>query len=93
MPEQDQETYLKDASYKDIFNRGLKKLITEVTSMKTLFLAFICVACAFNWISDMWTIVGGLATLGVKELPSDIFTTLMNKFSDGENHHGKEGER
>jgi hypothetical protein len=80
MAEVDQETYLKEAPFKDTILRGLKKVITELTSIKTLFLVFICVAAWYDKISDMWCIVGGLATLGVKELPSNIFETIVNKF-------------
>lgn len=79
MPEIDQETFLRDTSMKDICIRGIKKLVTELTSVKTLFLAFLCVAGAFEWVSDTWLIVGGLATLGVKELPSDIFNKIIDK--------------
>lgn len=75
----DQEAYLKNTSFGQIISRGTKKLITELTSIKTLFLAFICVALAFGWISDIVGVIGGLATLGVKEIPSEIFTTIIQK--------------
>jgi len=59
--------------------RGVKKLITELTSIKTLFLGFICVATWYGKISDVVCIVGGLATLGVKEIPGEVFTAIMSK--------------
>ena len=75
----DQETYLNQTSIWQIVKRGIKKLITELTSIKTLFLAFLCVAMAYGWISDTIGIIGGLATLGVKEIPSEVFTTIIQK--------------
>lgn len=84
---EDQEKYLSETPLiwgkKSIVLRGIKKMATELTSVKTLFLAFICVAGWFDKISDMWVIVGGLGTLGVKELPSEIFTVLIQKFTAG----------
>jgi hypothetical protein len=80
MPEEPQEKYLTKTSFKNIIARGLKKLITELTSIKTLFLAFICVAAWYNKITDLWCVIGGLAVLGVKELPTNIFETIVNKF-------------
>ena len=83
MPELDQETYLKQTSFKEILIRGLKKVTTEITSIKTMFLAFLCVAMAFKWISDIAGIVGGLATLGVKEIPGEVFTAIIQKITPG----------
>ena len=77
---EDQETYLKEASLKGIFMRGIKKLLTELSSVKTLFLAFLCVAMAYKWIGDIAGIVGGLAVLGVKEVPIDI---IISKLTGG----------
>ena len=79
----DQETYLKKTSFQVVITRGLKKLIVELSSIKTLFLAFICIAVAKNWISDMWGIIGGMAVMGVKELPSNIFEIIINKIGIG----------
>jgi len=77
----DQETYLNCTSLPKIILRGTKKVITELTSLKTLFLAFLCVALWFNKIGDTVGIVGCLATLGVKEIPSEVFNTLISRFS------------
>jgi hypothetical protein len=63
--------------------RGMKKLITELTSVKTLFLTFICVATWYGKISEWVCIFGGLAILGVKEIPGDFFTAIMSKFAPG----------
>lgn len=73
----DQEEYLNATSFKEIIKRGIKKLITELTSVKTLFLAFLCVAMAYKWIGDVAGIVGGLAVLGVKEVPLDIIVAKL----------------
>lgn len=73
----DQEEYLIATSFKEIVKRGTKKLITELTSVKTLFLAFLCVAMAYKWIGDVAGIVGGLAVLGVKEIPLDIIVSKL----------------
>ena len=77
---EDQETYLETTSLWKIIIRGFKKLLTELTSVKTLFLAFLCVAMAYKWIGDVAGIVGGLAVLGVKEVPIDI---IISKFTGG----------
>lgn len=75
----DQEKYLNETPIWQILKRGVKKLITELTSIKTLFLGFLCVAMAYGWISDTMGIIGGLATLGVKEIPSEVFTAIIQK--------------
>jgi hypothetical protein len=79
----DQEKYLAETpllwSKNSIICRGIKKLITELTSVKTLFLAFLCVAMAHKWIGDIAGIVGGLAVLGVKEVPPEALSSLMQK--------------
>ena len=77
----DQEKYLMETGLGKIILRGLKKITTELSSIKTLFLGFICVAMAFGWISDTVGIIGGLATLGVKEIPSEVFVALIQRFS------------
>jgi hypothetical protein len=77
---EDQEKYLTETSMHDIVWRGIKKVSTELTSIKTLFLAFLCVAGWFDKVSDTWLIIGALATLGVKEIPSDVFGKLIDKF-------------
>jgi len=80
----DQETYLKETTIGRIIVRGVKKLITELTSIKTLFLAFLCVAMAHKWISDWAGIIGGLATLGVKEIPTELFSAIIQRFLPGD---------
>ena len=75
----EQEKYLAETKLAPIILRGTKKLITELTSIKTLFLGFICVAAWFDKISDMWVIIGGLAVLGVKEIPTEVFTAIIQK--------------
>jgi len=75
-----QEEYISNTPFWTIVFRGIKKVVIEMTSIKTIFLTFICVAAWCDKVSDMWFIVGGLATLGVKELPSNIFETVINRF-------------
>jgi hypothetical protein len=84
----DQEQYLKETGLWPVVARGVKKLVTELTSVKTLFLAFLCVAIAKGWIGDVAGIIGGLATLGVKEIPSEVFTGLIEKVIPGGLKHG-----
>ncbi len=38
----------------------------------------------YDKVSDTWLIVGALATLGVKELPSDVFKMVIEKFTGKE---------
>ncbi len=79
----DQEEYLKTTNMHDIIWRGIKKVCVEITSLKSLFLGFICLAVWFDKISDLYGIIGGIAVLGVKELPSEVFTMIIEKFSGG----------
>lgn len=79
----DQEKYLTETGLGKIALRGLKKTITELSSVKTLFLGFICVAMAYKWISDITGIIGGLAVLGVKEIPTEVFTGLIQRILPG----------
>lgn len=87
MTEVDQEQFLHDTPLlfgkKSIVLRGLKKLVTELTSVKTLFLAFLCAATWYGKISELAGVIGGLATLGVKEIPTEVFTALIQKFTGG----------
>ncbi len=75
----EQEKYLSETSIGSVILRSIKKLITELTSIKTLFLAFLCVAIAHQWVSDIAGIIGGLATIGVKEIPQEVFMGLIQK--------------
>ena len=75
----DQEKYLAEAGLGKVALRGLKKTLTELSSIKTLFLGFICVAMAYGWINDTVGIIGGLATLGIKEVPSEVFMAVLGK--------------
>ena len=82
-----QEQYLHETPLiwgkNSVVLRGIKKLVTEVTSIKTGFLVFICVATWFGKISDIVCVIGGLATLGVKEVPTEGFTAIINKIVPG----------
>ena len=65
----DQEEYLVKTGLKAIAIRGLKKLITELTSVKFLLLAFVCVALALKWIGDTAGLAAALILAGARELP------------------------
>jgi len=83
----EQEKYLGETPLiwgkNSVVLRGAKKLTTELTSIKTLFLAFMCVATWHGKISDVVCIVGGLATLGVKEIPGEVFTAIISRIVPG----------
>jgi hypothetical protein len=63
-----------------IILRGLKKLTAELTSIKTLFIAATFVGIFYGKIDDLTGLIIGLAALGVKEIPSEVFSALVNKF-------------
>lgn len=76
-----QEKYLSETSTGDIVIRGIRKLVTELTSIKTMFIATIFVGIFYGKINDLVGLVIGLAALGVKEIPPEIFTGLIQKFT------------
>lgn len=64
----DQETYLINTPLKDICLRGMKKLITEVSSVKSLaMLAFVGLNF-FGKMDSYATVVGLLGCIGAKEI-------------------------
>ena len=81
----EQEKYLSETPLiwgrNSIVLRGLKKMTTELTSIKTLFIATTFVGIFCGKINDLTGLVIGLATLGVKEVPTEMFTALIQKFT------------
>lgn len=64
----DQETYLANTPLKDICIRGIKKLVTEVSSVKSLaMLAFVGLNF-FGKMDSYATVVGLLGCIGAKEV-------------------------
>ncbi len=76
----DQETYLKETSCRDIIVRGVKKLLTEVTSVKFLLLCFVCVAISFKWVNDGLGLGTALLIAGIREVPIDA---IVNRLTGG----------
>ena len=80
----DQETYLKETKAKEIAVRGVKKLLTEITSIKFLLLCYVCVAIPFKWVSDTVGLGAALVLVGLREVPVDaIMGVLTNKLTGG----------
>lgn len=76
-----QEEYLNQTKLKDIFLRGIKKLITEVTSIKTLaMMAFV----GLNYMGKMdsyATMIGVLGCVGAKDIDfTQVTEIIKNKF-------------
>jgi hypothetical protein len=84
-PGEDQEAYLKVTSTKDILIRGGKKIITEITSVKTLALGGIFVLLFLQKIDAMWGIIGITTLTGVREIPIDAIVNLYKNKINGKN--------
>jgi len=76
----DQEKYLKETSTGQIVSRGIKKLITEMTSVKFLLLVFICIGVWQKFIADHIGLGTALLIIGVREIPVDV---IMAKLTGG----------
>jgi hypothetical protein len=76
---QGQEDYLAKTLIGAICLRGIKKLITELTSIKTLALAAMIILLFFKRVDSMWGIMGVLALTGAKEID---FTQVINIIKD-----------
>jgi hypothetical protein len=70
-----QEQYLAQTPLKDICIRGVKKLVTEVTSIKTLAMITIGTLNYLGKIDSMSAVVGLLGLVGAKEID---FTEITN---------------
>ena len=76
----DQEKYLKESSFWQIILRGLKKLITEMTSVKFLLLVFICIGIWQKFIQDSIGLVTALLIIGIREVPVEA---IVGKLTGG----------
>jgi hypothetical protein len=69
---EDQEIYLEKTGFKLIIVRGMKKVITELTSIKTMALVGVFSLLATGKI-DSWAGIAGILTLvGIRDLPESI---------------------
>lgn len=77
----DQETYLTNTPLKDICVRGIKKLVTEVSSVKSLaMLAFVGLNF-FGKMDSYATVVGLLGCIGAKEIDfTQVVEIVKSKF-------------
>jgi hypothetical protein len=75
----DQETYLKEVSMKEIFRRGVKKVLGEVTSVKFILLVFVCLGIAMKWVTDVVGLGAALVLVGLREVPVEA---ILNRLTD-----------
>lgn len=80
MEQESQENYLKETSTWEITKRGLKKLLTEATSVKFLLLVFVCLGIWQKFISDTVGLGAALVIVGIREVPVDA---IMDKLTGG----------
>ena len=76
----DQEEYFEKTSAGGIILRGLKKLITEMTSVKFLLLVFICIGIWQKFIQDSIGLGTALLIIGIREVPVDA---IIGKLTGG----------
>ena len=76
----DQEEYFEKTSVGGIIFRGLKKLITEMTSVKFLLLAFVCIGIWQKFIQDSIGLGTALLIIGIREVPVDA---IIGKLTGG----------
>jgi len=82
--EKNQEAYLSETGFKAMAVRGLKKFITELTSVKFLLLIFVCVALSQKWVGDVAGLATALVLVGAREMPpiDQIITMLKGGKND-----------
>ncbi len=76
----DQEEYFEKTSVGGIILRGLKKLVTEMTSVKFLLLSFVCVGIWQKFIQDSIGLGTALLIIGIREVPVDA---IIGKLTGG----------
>ncbi len=76
----DQEEYFEKTSVRGIILRGMKKLVSEVTSVKFLLLAFVCVGIWQKFIQDSLGLGTALLIIGIREVPVDA---IIGKLTGG----------
>ena len=76
-----QEVYLSSTTVKDVCKRGVKKLITECSSTKSLAMVAIVGLTAFGKMGDMAAVVGLLGLVGAKEVDfTEVFNIVKSRF-------------
>ena len=76
----DQEEYFEKTSVGGIILRGLKKLVTEMTSVKFLLLVFICIGIWQKFIQDSIGLGTALLIIGIREVPVEA---IIGKLTGG----------
>ncbi len=76
----DQEEYFEKTSVGGIILRGMKKLVTEMTSVKFLLLVFICIGIWQKFIQDSIGLGTALLIIGIREVPVDA---IIGKLTGG----------
>jgi hypothetical protein len=76
----DQEQSLEGTSLRKIILRGIKKLVTEMTSTKFLLLVFICIGIWKKFIQDSIGLGTALLIIGIREVPVDA---IIGKLTGG----------
>jgi hypothetical protein len=76
----DQEEYFEKTSIGGIILRGLKKLVTEMTSVKFLLLAFVCIGIWQKFIQDSIGLGTALLIIGIREVPVEA---IIGKLTGG----------
>jgi hypothetical protein len=75
----DQEEYFEKASVGQNVLRGLKKLITEMTSVKFLLLVFICIGIWQKFIQDSIGLGTAPLIIGIREVPVDAIIGKLTR--------------
>ncbi len=80
-----QEAYLANSSLGAVVSRGVKKLMTEVTSVKFLLLVFVCLGVWKKFIGDSLGLGVALVIVGLREVPVDQIMAKLtgNKPAEG----------
>ncbi len=76
----DQEQYLETSSIGRIIVRGIKKLVTEMTSVKFMLLVFVCLGIWQKFVTETIGLGVALIVLGIREAPIEA---IVNKITGG----------
>ena len=76
----DQEQYLEETPLSKVVLRGIKKLVTEMTSTKFLLLVFICIGIWQKFIQGSIGLGTALLIIGIREVPVDA---IIGKLTGG----------
>jgi hypothetical protein len=77
----DQEAYLNNTSLGKICVRGVKKLVTEISSIKTLAMGAIVGLVYFGKMDSMAGVIGLLGLVGAKEIDfTQVIEIVKSKF-------------